>query len=161
LAPHAPGPRAPLSRRSGAAARRRRRAGQARGVLGRPTRLAGPLAGAHAGEGVTVPGARSIVVRRAFAARPARVFAAWCRRELMAQWFLPAPGWRADVAADVRVGGRYKVAMYDPAGGVHVQEGAYRAIEPDARLVFTWTCEDLGVADSLVTVELREVGAQT
>jgi len=79
----------------------------------------------------------------------------------MAQWFFPAPGWRADVTADVRVGGRYRVAMYDPAGGVHVQEGAYASIEPDSRLVFTWTCLELGVADSLVTVDLRDVGGKT
>jgi uncharacterized protein YndB with AHSA1/START domain len=102
-----------------------------------------------------------IVVKRSFAARPARVFAAWCRPELMAQWFFPAPGWRADVTADVRVGGRYRVAMHDPAGGVHVQEGAYTSIEPDSRLVFTWTCLELGVADSLVTVELRDLGGTT
>jgi uncharacterized protein YndB with AHSA1/START domain len=109
-----------------------------------------------------MPGARSVVVvKKALPARAARVFAAWCRPELMAQWFFPAPGWRADVTADVRVGGRYRVAMHDPDGGVHVQEGVYRAIEPDARLVFTWTCEELGVADSLVTVELRDVGSQT
>jgi uncharacterized protein YndB with AHSA1/START domain len=79
----------------------------------------------------------------------------------MAQWFFPAPGWRADVTADVRVGGRYRVAMFDPAGGVHVQEGAYTSIEPDSRLEFTWTCLELNVADSLVTVELREVGGKT
>jgi uncharacterized protein YndB with AHSA1/START domain len=79
----------------------------------------------------------------------------------MAQWFFPAPGWRADVTADVRVGGRYRVAMYDPAGGVHVQEGAYKSIEPDSRLVFTWTCLELGVADSLVTVDLHDVGGKT
>ena len=102
-----------------------------------------------------------VVVRRAFAARRARVFAAWCRPELMAQWFFPAPDWRADVTADVRIGGRYRVAMHDPTGGVHVQEGTYRAIEPDARLVFTWTCVELGVADSLVTVELREADGTT
>jgi uncharacterized protein YndB with AHSA1/START domain len=102
-----------------------------------------------------------VVVKRAVTARPARVFAAWCRPELMAQWFFPAPGWRAEVTADVRIGGRYRVAMYDPEGGVHVQEGAYRAIEPDARLVFTWTCVELGVADSVVTVELRDLGAAT
>ena len=102
-----------------------------------------------------------VVVRRAFAARPAKVFAAWCRPELMAQWFFPAPGWRADVTADVRVGGRYRVAMYDPAGGVHVQEGAYTSIEPDSRLVFTWTCLELGVADSLVTIDLHDVGGKT
>jgi len=106
--------------------------------------------------------ARSVVVvKRALAARPARVFAAWCRPELMAQWFFPAPGWRAEVMADVRVGGRYRVAMYDPAGGVHVQEGAYASIEPDSRLVFSWTCLELGVADSLVTVELRDLGERT
>jgi len=109
-----------------------------------------------------VPNARSVVVvKRALAARPARVFAAWCRPELMAQWFFPAPGWRAEVTADVRVGGRHRVAMHDPAGGVHVQEGAYRAIEPEVRLVFTWTCAEFGVADSLVTVELREAGGKT
>ena len=107
------------------------------------------------------PGRSIVVVKRAFAARPARVFAAWCRPELMAQWFFPAPGWRAEVTADVRIGGRYRVAMYDPAGGVHVQEGAYRSIEPDSRLVFTWTCLELGVADSLVTVDLHDVGGKT
>jgi uncharacterized protein YndB with AHSA1/START domain len=79
----------------------------------------------------------------------------------MAQWFFPAPGWRADVTADVRVGGRYRIAMHDPAGGIHVQEGVYRAIEPDSRLVFTWSCMELGVADSLVTVELRDLGPKT
>jgi uncharacterized protein YndB with AHSA1/START domain len=111
---------------------------------------------------VTVPGARSVVVvRRAVAARPARVFAAWCRPELMAQWFFPTRGWPAYVEAEARVGGRYRVAMHDPGGGIHVQEGAYRAIEPDARLVFTWTCQELGVVDSLVTVELRDAGATT
>jgi len=102
-----------------------------------------------------------VVVKRTFAARRPRVFAAWCRPELMAEWFFPAPGWRADVTADGRVGGRYRVAMHDPSGGVHVQEGAYAAIEPDARLVFTWTCLELGVADSLVTVELRDLGSET
>jgi glutathione S-transferase len=79
----------------------------------------------------------------------------------MAQWFFPAAGWRAEVTADVRVGGRYRVAMVDPEGRSHVQEGAYRAIEPDARLVFTWTCQELGVSDSVVTVELRDLGATT
>jgi uncharacterized protein YndB with AHSA1/START domain len=111
---------------------------------------------------MTVTRGRSVVVvKRAFATQPARVFAAWCRPELMAQWFFPSLGWRAEVTADVRVGGRYRVAMHDPAGGVHVQEGAYASIEPDTRLVFTWTCLELGVADSLVTVELRDVGGKT
>jgi uncharacterized protein YndB with AHSA1/START domain len=108
-----------------------------------------------------LPGRSVLVVKRVFAARPARLFAAWSSPELMAQWFFPAPGWRADVVADVRVGGRYRVAMHDPAGGVHVQEGTYVSIVPAASLVFTWTCLELGVSDSLVTLALRDVGGKT
>lgn len=105
--------------------------------------------------------APKVVVRRTLPAPRARVFAAWCRPELMSQWFFPAQGWRADVVADVKPEGRYRIAMQDEAGGVHVQEGVYRTIEPVSRLVFTWTCAELGVADSVVTVELHARGAAT
>jgi uncharacterized protein YndB with AHSA1/START domain len=104
---------------------------------------------------------RSITVRRTFAAPRQRLFEAWCRPELMAQWFFPAPGWRAEVMAEVRAEGAWRVAMYDPAGGVHVQEGVYREVEPVSRLVFTWSCAELGVRASLVTLELHERGPQT
>jgi uncharacterized protein YndB with AHSA1/START domain len=110
---------------------------------------------------VTVPASRAVVVRKKVAGTRPRVFEAWCRPELLAQWFFPAPGWRAEIAADIRVGGHYRIAMHDPAGGVHVQEGVYRSIEPVSRLVFTWSCAELGVADSLVTVELADHGSQT
>jgi uncharacterized protein YndB with AHSA1/START domain len=99
---------------------------------------------------------RSVVVRKTFPAARARVFQAWCQPELMAQWFFAAPGWRAEVTADVREQGRYRIAMRDTAGGLHVQEGVYREIRPVSRLVFTWTCAELGVADSVVTIDLRE-----
>lgn len=105
--------------------------------------------------------APKVVVRKTLPASRDRVFAAWCRPELMSQWFFPAPGWRADVDADVKPDGRYRIAMHDTAGGVHVQEGVYREIEPVSRLVFTWTCLELGVAGSLVTLELHAHGAGT
>jgi uncharacterized protein YndB with AHSA1/START domain len=104
---------------------------------------------------------RSIVVRRTFTASPGRLFEAWCRPELMAQWFFPAQGWRAEVTAELRVHGRYRVAMHDPGGGVHLQEGVYREIQPTSRLVFTWTCAELGVSESLVTIELVARGDVT
>ena len=104
---------------------------------------------------------RSIVVKRTFSASPQRLFEAWCRPELMTQWFFPAPGWRTEVSADVRPHGSYRVAMYDPAGGVHVQEGVYREIQPASRLVFTWTCTELGVTDSVVTLDLVDRGELT
>jgi uncharacterized protein YndB with AHSA1/START domain len=108
-----------------------------------------------------MPAARSLVIKKLFAAPRDRLFAAWCRPELMTQWFFPAPGWRAVVAADVKPQGHWRIAMHDEAGGVHVQEGVYRAIEPVSRLVFTWSCVELGVADSVVTLELHERGALT
>lgn len=110
---------------------------------------------------MTAADTRTLVVRRRLPAPRPRVFEAWCRPELMARWFFPAAGWRAEVVADVRVGGRYRIAMHDPAGGTHVQEGVYRAIEPVSRLSFTWTCAELGVADSVVTIELADLGAET
>jgi uncharacterized protein YndB with AHSA1/START domain len=104
---------------------------------------------------------RSVIVRKTFTASRRRLFEAWCRPELMAQWFFPAPGWRAEVSAEVRAHGRYRVAMHEPDGRVHVQEGVYREIAPVSRLVFTWTCDELGVKDSLVTIELIERGDLT
>jgi uncharacterized protein YndB with AHSA1/START domain len=108
-----------------------------------------------------MPATRSIVVKKTFGVSRERLFEAWCRPELLAQWFFPAPGWRAEVTAELRAQGPWRVVMYDPAGGAHVQEGIYREIEPSSRLVFTWTCNDLGVAHSVVTLELHERGAQT
>ena len=108
-----------------------------------------------------MPGSRSIVVKKTFSSSRQKLFAAWCRPELMAQWFFPAPDWRAEVSADVRPQGQYRVVMRDPAGGVHVQEGVYLEIEPTSRLVFTWSCAELGVSNSLVTLEFAERGAQS
>lgn len=108
-----------------------------------------------------MPGVRSIVVRRMFDVPRDRLFAAWSRPELMARWFFPAPGWTAEVVADFRVNGPYRIAMRDPSGALHVQEGVYRVIEPVSRLVFTWTCLELGVAASVVTLDLVEVGPRT
>lgn len=108
-----------------------------------------------------MPKASSLIVRKTFAVSRRRLFAAWSRPELMAQWFFPAPEWRAEVSADVRVQGEYRVVMHDPAGGVHVQHGVYLQIEPVSRLVFTWSCEELGVSQSIVTLEFAERGANS
>ena len=110
---------------------------------------------------MTPAGKRSLVITKTFAVPPQRLYDAWCRPELMAQWFFPAPGWRADVAAEIRPSGDYRVTMIDPEGGRHVQHGTYVELEPARRLVFTWTCDELGVADSLVTLEFAQRGSQT
>jgi uncharacterized protein YndB with AHSA1/START domain len=105
--------------------------------------------------------ASSLVVVKILPARPERVFRAWTRPEIMAQWFFPAPTWTTRATADFRIGGAYRLEMLDPQGKVHLQFGEYREIDPPRRLVFTWTCPDLAVEDSLVLVELRSQGDQT
>jgi len=102
-----------------------------------------------------------ISLMRTLSARRELVFSAWTRPELMARWFFPDPSWTATVSAELRVGGHYEVSMRDTEGGVHLQFGEYREIVPVSRLVFTWSCPDLGVKDSIVTVELEERGALT
>jgi uncharacterized protein YndB with AHSA1/START domain len=106
-----------------------------------------------------MPGGISLT--RTLPARRELVFSAWTRPELMARWFFPDPSWTSSVSAELRVGGHYEVSMRDTEGGVHLQFGEYREIVPVSRLVFTWTCPDLGVKDSIVIVELKDRGART
>jgi uncharacterized protein YndB with AHSA1/START domain len=102
-----------------------------------------------------------IVVRRTLNVARARVFAAWTRPEIMAQWFRPVDTWTVRVEADLRVGGRYRLEMRDESGGIHEQFGEYRLIEPVSQLAFTWSCPDLRVSDSLVTIRLESIGEAT
>jgi uncharacterized protein YndB with AHSA1/START domain len=102
-----------------------------------------------------------VSVRRFLKARRERVFEAWTRPDLMARWFFAGEGWTTAVTADLRVGGRYEVAMKDAAGGQHLQFGEYREIVPVSRLVFTWSCPALEVTDSVVTVDLIDHGERT
>jgi uncharacterized protein YndB with AHSA1/START domain len=102
-----------------------------------------------------------VTVRRFLRARRERVFEAWTRPDLMARWFFPGDGWTAAITADLKVGGRYEVAMRDADGGQHSQFGEYREIVPVSRLVFTWSCPELSVVDSVVTVDLIDHGERT
>lgn len=102
-----------------------------------------------------------IVVRRTLNAPRERVFAAWTRPELLGQWFFAVPNWTVSVDADVRVGGQYRLEMRDDRGGLHVQHGEYRLIEPVSKLVFTWSCAAIGVHDSVVTIQLDAIGDKT
>ena len=102
-----------------------------------------------------------VSVKRLLSARRERVFEAWTRPDLMGRWFFPGAGWTAAVTADLRVGGRYELAMRDAAGVRHLQFGEYREIVPVSRLVFTWSCPELEVVDSVVTVVLIDRGERT
>jgi uncharacterized protein YndB with AHSA1/START domain len=102
-----------------------------------------------------------VSVKRLLRAPCELVFEAWTRPDLMARWFFPGEGWTVAVTSDLKVGGRYEVAMRDAAGERHTQFGEYREIVPVSRLVFTWSCPELAVIDSVVTVALLDRGDHT
>lgn len=102
-----------------------------------------------------------ISVRRVLHAPCKQVFEAWTRPELMARWFFAGEGGTTKVTADLKVGGRYELAMRDTGGTVHEQFGEYREIVPVSRLVFTWSCPALSVIDSVVTINLVDLGPRT
>ena len=102
-----------------------------------------------------------ITVRRVLNARCKQVFDAWTRPELMARWFFAGVDWTTKVTADLKVGGRYDLTMRDTSGDTHEQFGQYLEIVPVTKLVFTWSCPALAVVDSVVTVNLVDLGART
>jgi uncharacterized protein YndB with AHSA1/START domain len=101
-----------------------------------------------------------IIVRRVLAIPRERVFAAWLDPVLMARWMCPGDTRSATVELDPRVGGKFRIVMHHPRGdGDH--RGEYLAIEPPARLSFTWISANTEFRPTVVTVELFEHGAGT
>jgi len=62
---------------------------------------------------------------------------------------------------DVRVGGRYRIAMRAPDGEIHDVSGVYREVVPNEKLVFTWAWRSTPERESLVTVQLKPDGEGT
>jgi uncharacterized protein YndB with AHSA1/START domain len=112
---------------------------------------------------ITSDTSHTLRIERRLAAPPERVFAAWTRPAEMRHWTAPAPLQVSLAEVDLRVGGRYRIAMEAPDGAVHVAIGEYREIVPGKRLAYTWRWESWGEghADSLVTVEFKPQGGGT
>ena len=101
-----------------------------------------------------------LVVRRLVPVARERVFAAWLDPASLATWMCPGPVVRTEVELDPRVGGKFRILMRKPDGAVE-HTGEYLAIEPPARLQFTWISENTDRLPSVVTVELLERGTGT
>jgi uncharacterized protein YndB with AHSA1/START domain len=104
-------------------------------------------------------------VHRRLAASPPNVFAAFAEAAMVSRWLTPSP----DVALTVlrfefRVGGTYRFAYHVPGGQTMFVNGAYRAIEPPSRIVFSWNIEppdEHAGIQSEVTVTFTAAGTGT
>lgn len=105
----------------------------------------------------------SLQVRRTFAAPRDRVYRAWTDAKQFALWFHPTSDYTTVITQlDLRVGGAYRLEMHDPGGNVHKLWGTYREVRPPEKLVFTWQWQrENATAETLVTVEFRDLGAST
>jgi uncharacterized protein YndB with AHSA1/START domain len=109
-----------------------------------------------------------LVLTRRFAAPTEAVFDAWVNPEVLRRWWAAVQGWTTpEATTDVRVGGRYRLAMGDPQrGAVHAVVGEYLEVRRPERLAYTWTWEGdpeemAGSAQTLVTVDFHEDGSGT
>ena len=101
---------------------------------------------------------QNVTVEREVAATIDEVFAAWTTPALMACWLSPTG--RAEVDADIRVGGRFRVVMLDADSRLE-HTGEYLRIEPPSLLEFTWVSAYTGAEPSIVTVTLHQGHATT
>lgn len=102
-------------------------------------------------------------LKRHYAHPPAQVFAAWASPEAKQAWFVghDGPDWRTQhYSLDFRVGGRERGAFLHGGRVLHENETTYLDIEPDARIVFSYTMALDGVRHSaaLATVLISQDG---
>lgn len=78
-----------------------------------------------------------LVLERHIRAAPADVWRAWTERDLLLQWFTPAPWRMVDALIEPRPGGRFHTRMAGPAGEDVASDGCILAAEPGRLLTFT------------------------
>ena len=81
-------------------------------------------------------------IRRRLSAAPEKVFGAFAHAQLVRRWLSPSPEIALTVLQfEFRVGGVYRFAYRVPGGQTMIVNGAYRAIEPPSKIVFSWNIE--------------------
>ncbi len=111
---------------------------------------------------------RFVRIRKVIEAPRQRVFRAWTTLEEVSKWWGP-PGYSTlSVEIDLRVGGKYRIAMQAPGNERGVLSGTYREVHPPERLAYTWSWEGTTVdgkevyhPETLVTVEFHDLGGRS
>jgi uncharacterized protein YndB with AHSA1/START domain len=105
------------------------------------------------------PAPFKLVVKRTLPATRERVFSALTDPAKMARWFFGMETGHAQVKNDLRVGGKYSIAMINDEEKC-APTGEYLEIVPPEKLSFTWTVDGM-VKNSKVTIELFAKGDRT
>lgn len=105
----------------------------------------------------------TLTITRTFAWPREKVFRAWTDPQELKKWWAAGPGFTSPFAeVDLRVGGRYRLAMKPPDKDVVlVVGGIFREVRPPDRLIYTWAWEGSAGPETLVTVEFHDRGGNT
>jgi glutathione S-transferase len=101
----------------------------------------------------------SLEIKRYINAPRERVYRAWTDPAELPRWFGPEEVRTIKIAADVRVGGKYRWDLVKQDGEEWACLGEYRELVPGRKIVFTWKWDDDEAwenHDSVVTVELSD-----
>jgi uncharacterized protein YndB with AHSA1/START domain len=106
---------------------------------------------------VTEDATKVVRIERTFDAPAEDVFDAWTSEEVIQRWFRPGENWQAPTAdVDLRVGGKVRVVMRDPAGSEVGAGGEYTLIDRPHKLAFTWTFDDDPSNEQMIELEFSE-----
>ena len=102
-------------------------------------------------------------LERVLSAPRLRVFEACTEPELLAEWWGPRGFTAPGIDLDLRVGGRYRIAMQPPEGELFYLTGEFREVDRPSRLSYTfrWEEPDPDDQETVVTLSFRERGDST
>ncbi len=102
-------------------------------------------------------------LRRELPAPRPVVFRACIEPEKLARWWGPRGFTTPEIDLDLRVGGGYRFGMQPPDGDLFHLSGEFLAIEPPARLVYTfrWEEPDPDDRETVVDLSFRDLGDAT
>ena len=103
----------------------------------------------------------SLSLTRIYPVAPEKVWRAWTDPQALTHWFGPDEGKVSLAETEVRVGGRFHVVFSTLDGEQHDVSGAYREVQPNRKLVFTWAWKSTPERESLVTLTFRPSGTGT
>ena len=112
---------------------------------------------------ITHPSDRETVVVRRFRGTARQLFDLWTRPELVAQWW-PSGGRMIARDIDLRVGGRWRWALFNDEYGIEVAySGTYRVVDPPKVLAFTEAFESMPGSDyeNVITFDEHPDGTTT
>src|SRR5487761_41048 len=120
---------------------------------------------ATASNAAAIPTERELVITRIFDAPRKVVYQAWADPERAVKWLGPKGFTGKIIKMDARPGGSYRFYMRDPQGGDHWQQGVFREIVENERIVQTYAWADAEgnptLPETLLTVTFEDHGAKT